>query len=427
MYLLSLARDFLKEHPEIYVDQSDKSKVTVVMLEKWYMDKVKALLRNKDVYRPILDSSMESLVRKNLSLLQMCADEGFLSHNEVNKIACTESQLANFYGKVKTHKEDFPIRPIIAQVDFPGQRITQILKTILSRMFSDDPFDVKNSDSLRTILINTKLKPYDRLYTLDVVDMFTNIPVEEVIPLIKLRFSSSFTKMSQGLFFKLLDFVAWVSNEFKFFDLIFKQIKGLPMGNGISPILAGIYTSQHLFANLMLNHPPTLIKKYVDDILIITNPENAARLVGDLNKPTSLKFKLTEEDPDECSINYLNMTIFRKDDYLVTKWYSKPYSSGRLIDWFSGHTKDMVKNVDVNQVCRMFALSDPIFYDDIGFIARDMLWKNSFPDAVINNILKNGKNKTPAQEHAALQYIGVEVDNYLLSSLKQELRNSSNG
>lgn len=107
-----------------------------------------------------------------------------------------------------------------------------------------------------------------------------------------------------------------------------------------------------------------------------------------LNSHPSLKFKLTEEDPTDCSVNYLDMTIFRREDVLVTKWYSKPYSSGRLVHWFSGHSKDMVRSVALNQAHRMFKLTDPIYHEDIEFMVRDMLWKNSFPESIINNTVK---------------------------------------
>lgn len=76
------------------------------------------------------------------------------------------------------------------------------------------------------------------LFSLDIVDMFTNIPVDEAWEYIKSLDTNKFTNMSSNLFESIFKFITTEATEFTFDSKFFKMEKGLPMGVATSnPLL----------------------------------------------------------------------------------------------------------------------------------------------------------------------------------------------
>lgn len=103
----------------------------------------------------------------------------------------------------------------------------------------------------------------------------------------------------------------------------------------------------------------------------------------------------------------MDLTISRNDDHLLTKWYSKPYASYRLTNWFSGHDKKVTTNTAINHVKNMLKSTSPIYKEEVEYLAFQILKLNSFPEPVIKNIIANVNQQKYATVETPLTYVGM--------------------
>lgn len=426
--LVDLTTAFIADNPNLFIDVSDKGNITIIMTEQQYHQKVMDKLSNNIAYSNVLVPQHERLMKSNYTLLLRCAEEGFVKHGTVMDIISNETKFSQVYGLVKAHKPEsnYPVRLINSNVNVIGNKLANIILPILNKMNANDIFSIPNSEHFVQKLRRLGPKEDDMLFSLDIVDMFTNISTDEAWEIINKHTLKDFTNMSPGLFKDIFNFITKEATEFKFEHFTYKMNFGLPMGVPTSPVIACLVTTQLLSNALKLIEPVTYMCKYVDDIFIITNRNNLNKLLGILNAHPSLKFKMEEEHPPQ-SINYLDVSIFRKDDRFDTKWYCKPYASNRLINWFSAHDKHIATNTAINFVRNMFNLTSYIYKEEIEFLAYDILKKNSFPEGVAKNIIDNINHKRYPINQEQFKYIGTSAPNALLAPLNTTLKNSVQG
>jgi hypothetical protein len=108
--------------------------------------------------------------------------------------------------------------------------------------------------------------------SLDVVSLYTSIPVDVAIDNITHRIKPSTTFMTKQDIKDLLTVI--LSNMYFTFDChIFRQIEGLSMGSSISGILGILFMDK--LENIALSSYQFIspYKRYVDDIYLQTNNE----------------------------------------------------------------------------------------------------------------------------------------------------------
>jgi retron-type reverse transcriptase len=98
---------------------------------------------------------------------------------------------------------------------------------------------------------------------LDVQSLFTSIPINETLNIIKTRFN-----IASGLH-KLIE-ICFTSTYFTFDNNIYEQTEGTAMGSPLSPFVADIFMEE-LENNLLekSRKKPKLFARYVDDIFMI--------------------------------------------------------------------------------------------------------------------------------------------------------------
>ena len=86
------------------------------------------------------------------------------------------------YGTVKIQKTNHPLRPIISQILTPMHELTRIIKQLITPYLLSK-HDIKSTRELKQIL--HILKPNNGiLISLDVENLFINVPVNETIDII---------------------------------------------------------------------------------------------------------------------------------------------------------------------------------------------------------------------------------------------------
>lgn len=384
--IFSIAKNFLKNNPNVCVSAADKGNISVIYDKRFYEAKMKEHLSNSSIYQVVSVSSHLGLIKRNHSLLKRLSDIGYLGNDKVIYIVAQETQIPMIYGVWKTHK-NFSLRPIISSIKAVGTRLFEVVVDILNRMDKGNPYSLSNTAQLTSELRDLKLKPDDRLFSIDIVSMFTNIQPELALSVILTRLCL-FTNLSPELFREIFFFITKIATEFIFDGKHYKQISGLPMGTKGSPIIASIVLT-HILDFILPNHGPiTYLKKYVDDTIFITNKSNAMAVLNSLNSfNPQIKFTMEEESSEGC-INFLDVSVYRDQNLgLFSKWFCKPYSSNRLVNWYSEHEPHTIRNTAVRYISNMLFYSDPSFHNEIRDRARLIMFLNSFPKSRIEDFI----------------------------------------
>ena len=88
------------------------------------------------------------------------------------------------YGQVKLHKENHPIRPVVACYTDPTYKLAKYLVSWFRSCSSfEAKFTIKNSFELTSMLQPMNFPVGSILTSFDVSNMFTKIPVARAVPL----------------------------------------------------------------------------------------------------------------------------------------------------------------------------------------------------------------------------------------------------
>lgn len=137
----------------------------------------------------------------------------------------------------------------------------------------------------------------------------------------------------------------------------------------------------------------------------------------------SIQFTCERDSPvsakgNENSINFLDMTIFRShtDNNINTCWYKKPYSSGRILNFLSNHTKSTIKGVALNLMNNILTLSSPRYRVENIRSIFEILDMNNYPVYFITRLLsqtliRDKPDRTRDVSHVPLTYSQILFDN----------------
>lgn len=402
-HAIHMTKQFMKEHPDLIASQSDKARASILMEKETYINKVENLLKDQTTYQPIQTSSTRSYMKMNEKLLERMVKLKLVSEKEAKSATNSEEKPANLYGLLKTHKKDKPMRPIVNTRNTMGflaaEKVTAILTSTRDVGLK---YNVLNSRQACELIRHTMILPDEKLYSLDIVSMFTNITTERAIAAVRRRQKQlHITNEHMQLIVEVIQFVCVKSTEIRFNNRIYKQIKGLRMGSSLSPILADFVVEDMLDAAFTTIERPKLIMKYVDDILCIMEEKIAPSVLTALNEcDPHIKFEMETEQNGR--INYLDVTIQRDGYSLITIWFQKHISSGQFLNHNSNHSKANIWNTAVQYVVTMFMNTHPVHHEEMTTIAMDRLTRNSYPPIYAQRVIDEAKEKI-AQNQRSMQ------------------------
>ena len=115
------------------------------------------------------------------------------------------------------------------------------------------------------------------------------------------------------------------------------------MGNPLSPTIANIILDKLLnecLQDLKQNNIEIkFIIKYVDDIFAVVRKTDTDQILKTFNMYHN-KLQFTIELENEKSIPFLDTKIIRNENTIIKDWYTKPTSSGRIINYHSTQPKN---------------------------------------------------------------------------------------
>ncbi|CAF5190571.1 unnamed protein product, partial [Rotaria magnacalcarata] len=276
--------------------------------------------------------------------------------------------LPKIRGQLKLHKIDTPMRIVTCSRDTITSPISQFIFRIIKELRTTLSGVVCNTSNFIKIIANIKLNQDEHLASLDIQDLYTNIPVNKAIDIILKRIGES-NKLDNLPFTKI--------------DI--KELLILALKNNYFQFNADIYMDEYQKQHLHKVNIPNKIWRYVDDILIITkmNKTQLDKYVNDLNKIRGT-IKFTSEFEQNDQINYLDTmltkTIINNETILKIRCFRKDTAADRLLNYESSHGKSIKNNIVKNMPTRILETTqDNIDQQEDLNKLRNMLLKSNYP------------------------------------------------
>ena len=390
-----LTRDFLKSHPELLIMCSDKGNSTVVMYKDEYISGMNELLTDRLTYTTLASDPTVKYQNQANKLIKQLVSEGYIDDMSSKRLIKHNTVSPKLYGLRKTHKPGISLRPVVSCINSPSYDLATFVHQILAQVTTTFQFNIKNSFEFVEFIKRVTLPPNCLLVSLDVTSLFTNIPRDLVLSIIKKkwRFISAYTSLSQDLFCKLINFL-FDSSYFSFNGRVYQQLDGSAMGNPASPVLANLVMNELLLDVLhKLPFDLPFIKLYVDDTLLACPVDRVSQLLGYFNDFHN-KINFTMEVETGGQIPFLDaLIIHNADDSLSTNWYIKPTSSGRVVNYLSTHAYSQKIATVKNLLYRSYHLSSPMFHKENEIKIKNILKNNNYPIALVNRIINEYRHK----------------------------------
>lgn len=355
---------FKTRREDLVLKPADKGSSTVIIEKKFYTNSINSYLTtNKKYFLKIdFDPTLPLLNRLEQELSKM--RKANIIDSRTQRILTPDKDEARcpyLYGLPKIHKLPVSFRPIVSGNGHPTEKLSILIDYLLQPYVSLNNFFLKDStDLLKTLQTIHNLDKNTYLFSLDVVSMYTNIPLDELItsimdtlnqnPIDMLKHKN--TTYKPALLQKLLELTLY-NNFFQFDGEFFQQIHGIAMGTPCACSTSDIYICNWIKqAFEKIEKKPMLYKQYRDDGFGIWkgNPEELLSFVNELNQlhPT-LKFTVTFGK----KIDYLDLTI-NINDYgnITTETYYKPTDSFAYLHKESNHPKHCIENIALSQAIR---------------------------------------------------------------------------
>ena len=188
-----------------------------------------------------------------------------------------------------------------------------------------------------------KLQPTECITSYDVSALFTSVPIESAITIIRKKLELDpelhhITTMNVEHITSLLEFCL-KTTYFQFQDRFSEQLHGAAMGSPFSPIVANLYMED--FETKAISsavHPPSTWKRFVDDTFVVIESSRKEEFLNHINNmDPRIQFTTEDAEPDG-SLPFLDtLVLIQPDNSLLTSVYRKPMHTDLYLQWDSHH------------------------------------------------------------------------------------------
>jgi hypothetical protein len=389
----------LKDNHSIKITSADKNLGCTLLTTLAYDDYMIQSLSDPKIYSTIElateDNPLEytEFIVKQRYHLQI---EPFITKHERKYIeydSQNHTYLGTYYGMPKIHKgmpmNMLPFRPIIAGNPTQLQaRVSCVLSNKLKPILNDYSSILKNSLDLKNRLDQLKMPASTlKLFSLDFVSLYTSIPLTDLYKLIQDSTNPSLTSNLKAEILRMLKFI-FTNNFFLYGNDLKKQLDGIAMGTNSAPEIANLYLALKFDYAVLLLTEAELYGRYIDDCGIAFTGDTdhfITHSVPILEKAAHpLTFTWTVSD---ISMDLLDITIFKKDDLLMTKIYQKPLNKYSYIPPFSSHPEATLKGFITGEIIRYHRLSSlPADRDEIINLFHQRLKARGYQEDFLNPV-----------------------------------------
>jgi hypothetical protein len=404
----------LSQDRSIVIKKSDKGgNVVVVGAEVYKAEGLRQL--NGPQYR-VLEESSFSLDTNNMVL--DWAERNFVSGNIdimvrdfLQRIDGSKLKDATFYMLPKTHKNPpHTGRPIISGIGCPTERASALLQLFLSVVVRKQFTYIKDTRHFISQVEGQLLPASSVLITLDINNMYTEIPLDEAeIAVLDAVYQSGISVvhgvklMPVGAFKSLLR-ICLTRNNIYFAGVQYLQVRGVPMGSKFSPEVAdivGFCLERRIFA--MYDNTIRWVRFRDDCFMILPlDVSDVAAFVDTCNSAhETLKFKF---ESSKASVPFLDTEVtVASDGSLYVRPYRKPAYAFQYLYRNSAHPASVFKSFVKGELLRLARNSsrvqDFVLHADI---FRSRLLARGYDDKFIEPVFSSVKYVEVRQSQSAL-------------------------
>ena len=247
----------------------------VIMDRQDYINKANQLL-NQDIYKAITKDPTNTIKNKLINILK----------NIKTKTGLGTNTYKSMYPKI--HKPDTPLRPIVSSCGSVTYGVAKELAKILKPLVGKSPHHINSTQDFVEQAKQFKLEPGECLSSYDVSALFTSVPIDPALKVIKDLLEKDTTLkertvMEVGDIILLLEFCL-KNTYFSFQGQFYEQVEGAAIGCPVSPIVANLYMEYLEQKALSTDpHPPKFWGRYVDDTFVIHKEVNKQGFLQQIN------------------------------------------------------------------------------------------------------------------------------------------------
>ncbi|XP_026747573.1 uncharacterized protein LOC113508689 [Trichoplusia ni] len=355
----------LRNDESLLVLPADKGNATVVVDTEAYEHKITQMVGDTSVYCKVSYNPTSRVTTKVNKLLHIIGDKELVA--QLRPLNPTPPKI---YGLPKIHKSNWPLRPIVSQIDAPTYKLSRHLATLLQPHTGKTSSYVRDSRHFVELLEGIQLQDTDIMVSFDITSLFTNVPVDEVIQIITTLLGG--TTLPTGYVESIT--YCLKSGYFLWRGDFYLQIDGVAMGSPLAPVVANIF--MEWFEEKALesaNVKPRYWWRYVDDIFAVVARDSLKDLTSHLNR-VHAKIEVTIEEEKEGKLPFLDVLVIREPNGRVTHTvYRKPTHTDRYLRADSHHHPSHLSSVPRTLLNRALALCD---HDYVNAELRWLAWQS---------------------------------------------------
>ena len=216
----------------------------VIMDRQDYINKANSLL-NQNTYKSIPRDLTNTIKNKLNSILKRVKNQTGLDSNTYKSMCPTDCVSPRFYGLPKIHKPDTPLRPIVSSCGSVTYGVAKEFAKILKPLVGKCPHHINSTQDFVEQVKHITLAPGECLSFYDVSALFTSVPVDPALNIIKDLLEKDHTLKERTVLavsdiILLLEFCL-NNTYFSFQGQFYEQVEGAAMGSPVSPIVANLY------------------------------------------------------------------------------------------------------------------------------------------------------------------------------------------
>jgi len=235
--------------------------------------------------------------------------------------------------------------------------------------------------------------------TIDVDNMYSNIPCDEALEALGNRLTES-KQFNNDEIKDILNMVGEIikQNYYEWNGNIYHDPKGLPMGGPLSALLAEIFLQKFEESHILNNKNPHHSKikfycRYVDDAIFLLRctKRQAKQLLIYLNSiHETIKFKLETENNHE--IHFLDVKVIKNGETVRFGIYHKPTQTDLVIPKDSNHPYAYKMSAFRAMINRLLSFNlSPEEYEKEKLIIKQIALNNGYDHSLIDNMIRKTK------------------------------------
>jgi len=394
----------LRNNTDILIQKADKGGSITILNRLEYVAKMDKMLADPITYTKVNNIDLEAAKSEANSIIYRIHQCNLIEKKQKNFLTRCTPKLPVLYGLPKIHKDNWPLRPIVSQINSPAYKLNKYLDYLLTtaekeipNLLQDTTKFLKIIDSLPNVTSDTTL------FTIDVTSLYTVLPHKMVVDYVVEMYQETLDKWNNYTpdikpipisYLKEIIGVILKQTFFSFNGNTYIQNYGITMGAPSSVKLANITLHKHLqkATPLFMGKKPDVQLRLIDDIfgLFVGTEMELLQWIDFLNNHhATIKFTFEKSRKE---IPFLDTLVYIQDSKIHTTLYKKPTDNKQYLHFNSEHPSHVKKSIPYAQALRYRRIIDDDALLDIeliklksSFVARD------YPTEEVDKAIKRAR------------------------------------